>query len=638
MATGGSGGGSSGAIRAGRAFVELFAEDSRLARTLSSWKARTLGFASFISKLGAGMIGGGAALLAPLVAIFTSTVDHLDRLDEAADRLGTTPEVFDAISKQASFAGIAVEDLEHSFSKMQANLSDAAAGGMETAAAFQAIGLNAHTLMGLPLEEQIGAIADGINKLGNAANRTNIARSIFGKSGANLLPFLKDGGAGIKSGMDDFRNPALNEAAKNAGRINDALDKAKIAGKSVITSLVAGFIELVGPIEAAAEKLTGFAKSARQFIRENSSIIVTAAAVAAGLIALGAGFVTVGGTLAVITIAAGGFVSALVAIKTVILAVVSPIGLVAVAVAALAAGIVYLWSTTADGRGAIAQMRSGLGELVGTATSAMQGIKDAFAGGDLALAGQIAFTALKLEFTKVLGFWMDRWNAFKGFFVDGWHDGIMLVKLAWSDLSNWFSKLFLNIFKSLNDNFGKSIKSMLNGIADAIEKADVLGLFKDEVKELRNLGGAFGSGAFSTALDEESKKADKEHAKKRNRIIKDAEAAKDARKSARDADKNVWEEKIRGLEKELELLNAAAAEAAAEAAWQKVIDEAFRDTGGVTAGVESMRAFGGAAKGGFGGPLAAQFGVGDNIAGKQLDALHDIRDGVNDLGKKLEAK
>ena len=58
--------GSSDAIRAGRAFVELFADDSKLVRRLRRAEKRLKGFGNRIRNMGLKIAGLGAAMLAPL--------------------------------------------------------------------------------------------------------------------------------------------------------------------------------------------------------------------------------------------------------------------------------------------------------------------------------------------------------------------------------------------------------------------------------------------------------------------------------------------------------------------------------------------------------------------------------------------
>ncbi len=58
---------SSRGIRAGRAFVELFADDSKLVRGLRRAEKKIKAFGSSIRNMGLKMAGLGAAMLAPLL-------------------------------------------------------------------------------------------------------------------------------------------------------------------------------------------------------------------------------------------------------------------------------------------------------------------------------------------------------------------------------------------------------------------------------------------------------------------------------------------------------------------------------------------------------------------------------------------
>lgn len=74
MPVGSSSGGSSAAVRAGGAFVELFAKDN-VSKTLTKLQSRMAGFGSFMSKIGGGAIKAGSLLMAPLAGLFAGTLE-----------------------------------------------------------------------------------------------------------------------------------------------------------------------------------------------------------------------------------------------------------------------------------------------------------------------------------------------------------------------------------------------------------------------------------------------------------------------------------------------------------------------------------------------------------------------------------
>jgi hypothetical protein len=128
------------------------------------------------------------------------------------------------------------------------------------------------------------------------------------------------------------------------------------------------------------------------WIGENRVLVISLAAAAVGVIALG-GFIASLGVTATITASAIG------GLATVLGVVASPLGLVVVG--ATAAGAAFLLFTDA-GRELTDWAGSELTKLGAIAFQAFGGIASALQAGDLALAGKIAFTGLKLAAVTVL--------------------------------------------------------------------------------------------------------------------------------------------------------------------------------------------------------------------------------------------
>jgi len=79
-------------IRAGRAFVELFADDSKLVRGLRRAEKKLKAFGDSIRNLGLKMIGVGSAILAPLAASAKLFGSYGDSVAKMARRTGLAVE------------------------------------------------------------------------------------------------------------------------------------------------------------------------------------------------------------------------------------------------------------------------------------------------------------------------------------------------------------------------------------------------------------------------------------------------------------------------------------------------------------------------------------------------------------------
>lgn len=102
----------SGAIRAGRAFVEVFADNSELTRGLALAQARLRSFATSVNSIGRGMVAFGASILTPLAAMTTQFVNTGEALDKMSQRTGVSVEALSELGFALDQAGGDLESFE----------------------------------------------------------------------------------------------------------------------------------------------------------------------------------------------------------------------------------------------------------------------------------------------------------------------------------------------------------------------------------------------------------------------------------------------------------------------------------------------------------------------------------------------
>ena len=112
-------------IRAGRAFVELFADDSKLVRGLRRAERKLRAFGDSIRNFGLKLTALGSAMLAPLVASAKLFSGYGDQVAKMAKRTGLSVETLSELRFVASQTGTEFESLEMAFRKMQRSIYDA---------------------------------------------------------------------------------------------------------------------------------------------------------------------------------------------------------------------------------------------------------------------------------------------------------------------------------------------------------------------------------------------------------------------------------------------------------------------------------------------------------------------------------
>ncbi len=431
-----------GAIRAGRAFVELFADDSRLVRGLKRAEAKLKAFGEGVRNLGLKLAGLGSAIVAPLIASTKVFAQMGDDLAKMSVRTGFSVESLSELGFAAELSGASVEVLENGIRKMQRTIVDAATGMQSAQEALALLGLTVADLDNLSPEEQFKLIADRLAAIEDPTIKAAAAMELFGRSGTQLLPLLAAGADGIEQLQDQARKLGLTISTEDATAAERFSDTLEMMWRVLKQNVFVVGSALVPVLTRAAQWLTTVATIAADWIRRNKELIVTifkvaVAAVAAGaaLVALGYAITGLAKVMGIVAVVITGVGTALQLLGAVLAFLVSPIGLVITAVVALGVAILH---ATGAGAKALGWLGEKFNVLKEEAISSYQGIADALAAGDIALAARVLWLTLKLEWTRGINFLEKAWLNFRNFFIrigaDAWHGLLAAVEIVWHSL------------------------------------------------------------------------------------------------------------------------------------------------------------------------------------------------------------
>jgi hypothetical protein len=177
-------------IRAGAAYVELFVNDSKLARGLQSANKKLKAFGDAISGWGKKLAAAGSAITAPLIAFAKASASGSKELLNMSQRTGISVEALSELGYAAQISGSDMETLELGIRKMQKTLAAAALGSKAATDALAQLGLTVDDLRGLSPDQQFKLIADKLASIQSPAIRAALAMQIFGRNGTSLLPML----------------------------------------------------------------------------------------------------------------------------------------------------------------------------------------------------------------------------------------------------------------------------------------------------------------------------------------------------------------------------------------------------------------------------------------------------------------
>lgn len=278
-------------VRAGKAFVEIGGDDSKLRKALQSATARLTSFGNVMLKIGGSFAGLGASMLTPMLAAVKSFESAGSELNDMSVRTGASVEALSALKYSAEQTGATLADVETGIKKTQKALVDAAEGGTAQAEAFDKLGLNLTALQAMNPDQQFEAVAKSLAAIEDPATRTALAMELWGKSGTKLLP--------LAGQIDELRNKFISlggvmtaAQAGAADALGDQFGDLNVAIMSVARNIGAALAPRILEITQTA---TAAAKVFGDWVKEHKETIVTFAKLGGVLALVGGAISTIGG-------------------------------------------------------------------------------------------------------------------------------------------------------------------------------------------------------------------------------------------------------------------------------------------------------------------------------------------------------
>lgn len=206
---------------------------------------------------------GVGVSLAGIGAMIKSSIDSADALDEMAQRTGIAVESLSLLVPAAELSAVSTEKFEAGLKKLATGMLEAATGSEASAQNFEALGVAVQNQDGTlrDSEQVLLDLADRFQAMPHGAEKAALAVDIFGKAGAEMIPFLNQGREGIGALKQEAAELGLQlsaDTAAQAGNFNDALDKLKLAtqsiGNQIIASLLPALNDMAGGMVESAKQ------------------------------------------------------------------------------------------------------------------------------------------------------------------------------------------------------------------------------------------------------------------------------------------------------------------------------------------------------------------------------------------------
>ena len=221
-------------------------------------------------KIGIGIGAAFTAATAGLILFVKNQTDAIASYQDFAEKIGDTAEAVASLKAATDVSGTSFDTVAAASVRLTAALSKTDDEAKGVGNALKAIGLNLEDFKKLSPVEQIDAVAKALAGFEDGANKTAVAVALFGKAGAELLPFLNDlaDGAERQTTLTQAQIDAANELQETLADLKGSYGtlKQQIAGEiiPVVLDVVKAFADVLKQTKLVAGDtgIRDFARSA----------------------------------------------------------------------------------------------------------------------------------------------------------------------------------------------------------------------------------------------------------------------------------------------------------------------------------------------------------------------------------------
>lgn len=402
------------------------------------------------------MLGASAAVGSSILAVGKSTADYAGDMYDMARGAGIGVEAFQKLAYAGRMSGVETEKLSASLVKFDRMVAEATGGNKTYMQTFEDLGIKIKDSAGNLRQpnEIFEDVADIFHNTEDGIGKTALAVELFGKSGADLIPMLNDGKAGLKAFYAEAERLGLalsNEMIAKGDAFSDQLENIGEQVKGVKLQLGAA---LIPALSAATEKISKVIDKITKWVQENPELAATI-----GNIAMTTGkWIAILGTAA---IAIGSVAFIILQFRKAFRAMSD----------AVTIGI-SIFKNIKNTFLVVDKAMKGYTKTQKLATVAIKLFNKALKANpfltiiSLIIAlGAVVYSVIK-NWDKIAAWFKKLWDAIVGIFKAAWE----AIKKVWSTVTGWFSNLWGGI-KAGAGKAWEGIKNTINKAREGVQKA-----------------------------------------------------------------------------------------------------------------------------------------------------------------------
>jgi len=245
--------------------VNVNARTARFMKKMKSVRGSVARFGRAIGgiakKLALFSVMAGTVAVVAIIALTKKGLASVDALAKLAQSINSSVAALQTLQHMATIGGVSIEKMDKSISKMVKNVGEVTMGIGTATDAFKELGLDANKLQLMQPDKMFGTIADAINQIPTAAQRSSLAYDIFGRAGQELLVTMQGGSQAVddmRQHLEELGVVIGDEQAQMVEKANDAWADIGLVWKGLQQQLAVNFAPL---LEKIANKIIAMVKA-----------------------------------------------------------------------------------------------------------------------------------------------------------------------------------------------------------------------------------------------------------------------------------------------------------------------------------------------------------------------------------------
>jgi len=190
-----------------------------------------------------------------MVEMIKSTTETADQMGKAAQKIGMSTEAISQLKYAAELADVPFEALQKGLEKLSRAAYDATTIGGALSKSFEQMGIATTDSSGHLKDSSVlmSEIADKFSHMEDGSAKTALAMKLFGKAGAEMIPLLNEGSAGLKEMADEADRLGVtisSNTAAEAERFNDNLKRLHAAATGMTNQITAALLPSLNEVAA----------------------------------------------------------------------------------------------------------------------------------------------------------------------------------------------------------------------------------------------------------------------------------------------------------------------------------------------------------------------------------------------------